>query len=382
MQVFKLAFKILKKNLGSVILFFGIFFVMVLLISSVNSEDPITTTKLKVAIRDLDNTTASQSFVEWLGEEHEIVEADFEDEDALLAKLYYHEITYAITIDEGFFEKLQNGQTEGLFTVSKLPTSYTSELFESQLGSFITNVNCYLAGGFTVDEAISKTVASYDESAQINSINDTSGRPIAFEYYRYLGYVMLVIMISALSIVIMTMFKRDVLARTYCSTISDRKYISQVVLACVIIAMGLWLIIVAASMVLDGETVFTKNGAIAILNSFIYLLISVEIAVLLALLIKNRSAVDMCSNVVSLGQAFLCGVFVPSFMMDESVLMVGRFFPAFWYNRALEIATSSYEQIYDANEIAICMGVELLFVVALLAGILVVIRSRRQQKSL
>ncbi len=382
MQAFNLAFKILKKNLGAVCMYFGIFFTMVILMTKFNHTDAFTTTKLTIAIRDLDNTTASQTLVEWIGENHDVADADFEDEDKLLASLYYGEYDYAITIDKGFSEKLANGETDGLFTVSTSPVSYTTAFFDSQLRSFVSNVNCYVAGGFDVDEAVAKTADSVTAAADVNSLDGNEESPDAFEYYRFLGFVLIVIMISALSAVLMTMFKKEVLARTYCSTVSDTKYVMQVILACSTIAFGIWLFIVATSMVFDPQTVFSKTGALIIINSFVYMIISVEISVIIALLVKNRSAVDMCSNVIGLGMGFLCGVFVPSFMMDESVLMVGRFFPAFWYNRALEIATSSYEQIYDANEIAICMGVELLFVVALLAGILVVIRSRRQQKSL
>ncbi|MBQ4094952.1 MAG: ABC transporter permease [Oscillospiraceae bacterium] len=382
MQAFNLAFKILKKNLGAVCMYFGIFFTMVILMTKFNSTDAFTTTKLTIAVRDLDNTAASQTLVEWIGENHEVADADFEDEDSLLAKLYYGEVAYAITIDKGFSEKLANGETDGLFTVSTSPVSYTTAFFDSQLRSFVSNVNCYVAGGFDVDEAVSKTAQSVTAAADINSLDGNEESPDAFEYYRFLGFVLIVIMISALSAVLMTMFKKEVLARTYCSTVSDTKYVMQVILACSVIALGIWLFIVVTSMAFDSQTVFSKTGALIIINSFVYMIISVEISVIIALLVKSRSAVDMCSNVIGLGMGFLCGVFVPSFMMDESVLMVGRFFPAFWYNRALEIATSSYEQIYDAKEFVTCVGVELLFIVALMAAILVVIRSKRQQKSL
>ena len=382
MQAFNLAFKILKKNLGAVCMYFGIFFTMVILMTKFNHTDAFTTTKLTIAIRDLDNTAASQTLVEWIGENHEVAETDFEDEDSLLAKLYYGEVDYAITIDKGFSEKLANGETDGLFTVSTSPVSYTTAFFDSQLRSFVSNVNCYVAGGFGVDEAVSKTAQSVTAAADINSLDGNEESPDAFEYYRFLGFVLVVIMISALSAVLMTMFKKEVLARTYCSTVSDTKYVMQVILACSVIAFGIWLFIVVTSMAFDPQTVFSKTGALIIINSFVYMIITVEISVIIALLVKSRSAVDMCSNVIGLGMGFLCGVFVPSFMMDESVLMVGRFFPAFWYNRALEIATSSYEQIYDAKEFVTCVGVELLFIAALMAAILVVIRSKRQQKSL
>lgn len=382
MQAFNLAFKILKKNLGAVCMYFGIFFTMVILMTKFNPTDAFTTTKLTIAVRDLDNTTASQMLVEWIGENHDVAEADFDNEDEMLASLYYKEYDYAITIDKGFSEKLANGETDGLFTVSTSPVSYTTAFFDSQLRSFVSNVNCYVAGGFSVDEAVAKTAESVTAAADVSSLDGNEESPDAFEYYRFLGYVLIVIMISALSAVLMTMFKKEVLARTYCSTVSDTKYVMQVILACSIIAFGIWLFIVAASMAFDPQTVFSKTGALIIINSFVYMIITVEISVVIALLVKSRSAVDMCSNVIGLGMGFLCGVYVPSFMMDESVLMVGKFLPAFWYNRALEIATSSNEQIYNAKDFATCIGVQLLFIVTLMAAILVVIRSKRQQKSL
>ncbi len=384
MQVFKLVFKVFKKNLGTVIMYMCIFFTISILITKYGTtSEEYTSARIDVAIRDLDNTSSSQQLVDWVSENHDVVDADFEDEDALLSKLYFGYCNYAITINEGFEEKLASGNTEDLFTVSKRPNgySYGTVFFESQLDSLVSDVNACVAGGMEVTEAFEKTVSALNDKAEIETIEEVEGS-LAGIYYNYMCYLLLSMVITVMSVILLVMFKQDITARTYCSSFSQLKYILQTISAISLISLGLWVMLILGSLVFDPDVFTTKTGLLMVGNSFVFLICSVEIAVIISLLVKTNMAVSALSNVASLGMSFLCGVFVPINMLSDGVLSVGRFFPAYWYVKAIDIINGWHGESYDSTELAKVVGMEALFVVALMAIILVIVRSKRTQKSL
>lgn len=384
MQVFKLVFKVLKKNLGTVIMYGCIFFTLIMMITKFgDTSDEYTSTKIDVAIRDLDNTSASRQLVDWVSENHNIVDADFEDEDELLAKMYFDFCDYAITINEGFEEKLASGNTEDLFTVSKRPNgySYGTIYFESQLNSIVSDANAYVAGGMTADEALQKTVEVLNSKTEVSFIEEKEDS-VAGIYFNYMAYLLLSMNITVMSTILLVVFKKDITARTYCSSFSQLKYILQTIGAVSIISVGFWVILVLGSLYFDSSVLSSTAGLLMVGNSFVFLICSVEIAVIASLLVKSSMAVSAISNIASLGMAFLCGVFVPQNVLSDGVLSVGRFFPAYWYVKAIDSINGWHGSTYNITEIAKAIGIEAFFVVALMAVILVIVRSKRTQKSL
>ncbi len=96
------------------------------------------------------------------------------------------------------------------------------------------------------------------------------------------------------------------------------------------------MILVLGSLCFDSSALSSTVGLLMVCNSFVFLICSVEIADIVSLLVKSSMAVSAISNIVSLGMAFLCGVFVPQSVLSDGVLSVGRFFPAYGDIKAVD----------------------------------------------
>ena len=73
------------------------------------------------------------------------------------------------------------------------------------------------------------------------------------------------------------------------------------------------------------------EGGLRLLNAFTYTLISLSLSYLIAQLTNNENLTSVFANIIGLGSSFLCGVFVPREYLGDSVVTIGKFFPAHWY---------------------------------------------------
>ena len=125
------------------------------------------------------------------------------------------------------------------------------------------------------------------------------------------------------------------------------------------------------SVVINGG-MFTGKAWLAVLNSFIFTLVSAGIAILTASLTNEPRYVALVANIVPLSMSFLCGIFVEQSLLGEKVLAFSRFLPAYWYIKATDMLAFSSDASFDTTEFMSCLGIEALFAVALFALILFV----------
>lgn len=79
-----------------------------------------------------------------------------------------------------------------------------------------------------------------------------------------------------------------------------KKHNRYLLLANTLFAICLWAIYVILSFILVGNVMFTLNGLMYIINSFIFTICAVTIAFLIGNLVKNKEAINGIVNVVAL----------------------------------------------------------------------------------
>ena len=67
---------------------------------------------------------------------HTIVEVG-NSKDEMLDALYYLRANVILTINEGYAEKLANGETDDLFSDYRVPGTFTAEYFDTQMNQYI-----------------------------------------------------------------------------------------------------------------------------------------------------------------------------------------------------------------------------------------------------
>lgn len=380
MQVFKAFAKIAGKKKMSALLYIVIFIVISILMANQSAKDNnFKETKLNICIIDMDNTSASQKLVDYINSNHKIQNIAT-DKDSILDSLYYQSVDYVLTINKGYSDKISAGEVDNLFSNYKVSGTYSTELFESQLDQYITNLSCYIAGGFSIDDAISKTAQINDYEIKVTTENFSDSGSFNSEhiyyYFQYLPYIFIAILISCLCPALLTINQKEIRSRTNCSPVSTTKQTFQITLGAVIYAVIIWLVFMIAALIICGKMLLCREGLLAILNSLVFMLVVLSITLLISTLAPNPKTTDMIANTLGLGMSFLCGVFVPQEFLGKAVINAAHFLPAYWFIRANNMLAGVSDELFTNSKYFSYLGIEFLFAAAIFSIVLLVAKTK------
>lgn len=376
MQIFNAFFKVTKKSANWLLIYTGIFIVLCVLISSLTSDpnEGFSDTKLDVVVFDEDNTEESRALYRFIGNRHNIVELDTRDPEIIQDKLYYQVIYYVLTINKGYGEGLSKGETEDILTYAVDPKSYYAEYLNMQLRQYVSTASLYIKSGMGTGEACEAAAENLKNETKVTvpDFGKAQENRLPQKFYMfslYMAYTIPAIMICVLSRIIISFKANNVGARIGCSPVSAVKRNLQIILASVIFCIALWLLMSFITMVLSGFPPVGEKELLTVLNSFIFTLVSAAISVFASTLCsENSEVIDIIGNVVTLGMAFLGGVFVQQSLLSDTVLSVAKFLPTYWYVRAINNIGGTGGEIFSLTDIFTCMGMEMMFAVALFAA--------------
>ena len=391
MRVFNLFFKITKSKLPSGLIYVIVFFAICFPISQAGSSQlSFKETKLKIAVFDEDGSAESKSLVEHIAKNNEIKDIK-NDPKLILDAMYYEQIDYTLTIKKGYGERIsdtdKDAVKEPLFETYHLHDSYATAMMEQYLDEYVRMVRSYVAGGNDTAGAIKKTQERIDKKAEVSFAEFDSGQvkdenyPDDFSFvFRYMPYVLISVLINVLCPVLLVMRKKDQRYRMNCSSTNMKSFTGQVFAGSTVLVLAIWLLFMIGAMVMYGGIFRGTNCWIAVLNSFIFGLISAALAILIASFSPSENVVSMITQCVGLGMCFLCGVFVPQTMLSEGVLKAAKFLPAYWYEKVNDILSGN--QSGTMGDVWMGMLIEVGFLVALILVTAFVSMQRPQGSTL
>ena len=377
MQVFKLFFKIAKTKWIATLIFLGIFLLILTFTDVGQGATEFSSSKMALTVYDHDNTSASRQLCDYLKKNNEIVDIE-DDKDKLIDALYITSTNYVIDINEGFEEKLAKGETDGLFTTRYLHDSYTNKLADSTLNTYVGTVKAYLAGGMSLDNALTaaEEALSVKTEVKMETFSDNKNASKSASFFNYLPYALLSIIVSVLCPVIIAMNKKEVGFRTKCSSIKLSSISKQTIAASGILVAFLWVFLMVLGVFKNGG-MYSGNMWYAVLNSVSFTLVSVAIALLFAELGIDDNVQAFATQAVGLGMAFLCGMFVPMEMLSSGVLAVGKFLPAYWYVKANDMICGLSSDPFKSSTVLMCIGIQTLFAAAIFAVSLIIKKQKK-----
>ncbi|MCR4841436.1 MAG: ABC transporter permease [Lachnospiraceae bacterium] len=380
MQVFKLFFKIAKTKKVMIIIFVVIFLLMIRFNDNHSSTDEMfTTSRMKLTVYDKDGTEASKKLCEHLAKGNDIYECE-DDKDKLTDALYYTATNYVITINEGYEKNLEEGNTDGLFSVRFLHDSYTNRLADDELNTYVKVVRAYMAGGSSLYEAIDQAEESLAVKSDVKiktvSEEDVASRSELFFYY--LPYVIISLVVTILSPVLISMNRKELSRRTRCSSMKESAVNVQTILASITLVALIMVGLLGYGVVENGG-MYSGRIWFCVLNTVIFTVVCTALALLLSTFNISENALTFMIQVLGLGMSFLCGVFVPMEYMGNTVKLIGRFLPAYWYIQVCEMVFG--KTVYDAHKAFAYMGVELLFAVAFISVMIAIKRQKRTEEA-
>lgn len=381
MTVFKCYMKILRQNIGLVIMYLAIFFsvAMVMPFAAGKSEDSLfESASINLGVVNEDGGALSQGLIDYLSGIHNVVLME-KDPEALQENLFYRNVEYIIQIPADFYETCM--VNEESLKVTKVPGSYSSFYVDQQITSYLNTIQTYLAAGFSQEEAIQAVKNESHEPVTKLTFDSGTGEASPFTYYfRYIPYLFLGALCYTMGYILMAFKKGDIQKRMEASAISVRRQSMEGLLAMGIIGAALWLMGMIGVTVMYQGTFWQSDLCIYyVLNTLTMLVVALSLSYLIGIFITNSNVLSGVANLVSLAMCFLCGVFVPMDVMDKSVLKFAQFLPVYWYEQVNDILSRHHALSPDLlGKVRMGMGIQLLFAAAFVCLILVVSRYRKE----
>lgn len=383
MTVFNCYMKIAKKNIGTVIVYFVIFTVLGLVMSSVRKDSgniKFTGKKLAIGIVDRDKSEMSENIIAYLSKWHDI-EVMSGDIKELQERMYYGEKNIIVQIPEKFEEKCIARDTA--ISVTQQPGEYDYMYIENQINDLMNRIIKYSIAGYSISESFKKVSNIHKSKVTLLDINGNIGQRPDFVYlFQYFPYISIATLGNVLGIIVCSFRKREVENRITASAVSIKRLSAEAFLAFMVIGTFIWFAFLAVAIALNGKDMFENvNMPYYLLNSFTVTVLSLAIAFLVGMLAKKIEVVNMFITPISLFMSFLGGVFVPLSMLNSTVRKAARFVPVFWYEEINDTLTK-YAKLPEEviKEVWCGIGIQMLFSLMFIAIALAVSKYQRQER--
>lgn len=392
MTVFKTFLKVLNKCKFSVILNT----VILLIFAGVNMTTSDTqmnfeATKPDILIVNQDtNIGITQNLMKYLEENCEII-AVKDNEDAINDALFYRDVNYVIYIPQNYRQDVLKGENPEIQI--KSTGDYQASYAEMLLARYVKVQNIYVeelakqADDKTlaeeklekeIIEKINQTISKQTE-IEMTSKLDTTGLEKATFYYNFANYTLLAGAILVICLILSSFHEEKIRKRTIVSSMKYQKHNRILLLSNGLFALVLWLFYVLISFFVVGNVMFSIQGLIYIVNSFVFTLCALTIAVLVGNIVNNKNAMSGIVNVIALGSSFLCGAFVPVEWLPDTVLKIAHCLPSYWYIQSNELIKTMEEfNLETLKPIMINMGVVLLFAIGFIIVANLIERKKRK----
>ena len=200
-----------------------------------------------------------------------------------------------------------------------------------------------------------------------------------FYWFQYMSYIFLMIFPLSLVPILVTFQQTDVSSRIACSALPAQARTLQLGLGCICYSILTWLIFTLAAVLFFGpKNVFSQQGQLCILNSFVFTLICVALTLLLSTFGLKDNALDLIANIIGIGMSFLCGIFVPQWYLSTGVLAVAKFLPAYWYIKIINMVTGWSGESYSLANYWKYIGMQCIFLVAIFSVYLAANKQRKK----
>lgn len=369
MTVFKTFWKILNKNKITVI-FYTILLVIFAASNMQTSENNMSfvASKPDVLIVNYDEDKGiTKDLIRYITDNSNIVDIN-NDEEKINDALFYRDVNYVIYIPKDYDKDFMEGKNPEIEI--KSTGDYQASFEEMIVSRYIKVANIYQKSIQDEDELISKIneTLSKQTEVEITSKLDTNTLTKATYYYNFASYAILSCIIFIIGLILFSFNEEKIRKRTIISSTNYKKHNRSLLLSNCCYSLILWIFYVIISFILLGDIMFSKHGAIYIINSLVLSICATTIAFFIGNLVNNKNALGGIVNVIALGSSFLCGAFVPMEWLPDSVLKIAHAIPTYYYistNEALKtLEEFNYETLKPLiTNMIIMLGFTIVFIV-------------------
>ena len=344
MTVFKTYLKILKKNLAMILVYT---FILILFAGlGQQSQDKslsFSAVKPDILIVNKDTETGiTKGLVDYIKENSNTPTVK-DSEEARNDALFYNDTDYIIYIPENFNNDFMNGKIDKIEV--KAGNNFNASYAEMLLNRYLKIATSYRNLTNNQDRLVSmiNNTLKTDTKIEITSKLDTSGLDQANFFFNFASYSLTMCLVFMISLILNIFNSEKIRKRNSISSTNYKKNNRALLLSNLVYALTIWLIYMIMGVFILGDIIWTSNGIIYIINSFIFLIAITTLAFFIGNLVDNKDAINGITNVLAIGSSFLCGAYVPQSYLPASVLNLGHTLPTYYYIRNNEIVTKLEE---------------------------------------
>lgn len=379
MTVFNAFWKVINKYKGTIILF-TIMLVAFGGINTTSNNSTVDFTNSKpdiIIVNNSGNNALTKNLISYLKKNTNVKNIK-NTEEARNDALFYREVNYIVYIPKDYQKDVLSGKTPVIDI--KTVGDYTSSLAEMLLTRYLKIQSIYAKNISTEQELITVINKNLSKTSEvtITSKVDTTKTSRVSRYFNFASYSAMFIIIFVICMVLSSFHAKAIKKRTIISSMNYKTHNKYLLRASFIYSIIVWFLFMLLGTILFSNTILSLRGLVYAINLLIFIFTSLTLALLLSTLIDNKDAVNGIVNVISLGSAFLCGAFIPTEWLPETVIKISRIFPTYWYVNSNDLLASLQTiNMTSLNQVIINMIVMLVF--ALIFIIINNIVSKKKQ---
>lgn len=328
MTVFKTYWKIVKKNIGIIILYT----VMLLVFGTMNlkankNSFEFISSKPDIIIVNNSSGIITDNLISYLKTNANV--KNITDENDIDDAVFFRDANYVIYIPKEFENKIENGKE---FNIDiKTNNSYDSYIASELLNKYLDVFSKYMNLYNDKILAIQKLDNTLNKKADVVIENKTNLNGKTSLFYNFSSYSIMAIVIYIICLVLSSFNDEKISKRTNVSGMNYKTFNNYLYISSFTFTFIIFIVYLILSFLILKSSILNINGFLYSLNMFIFFIVSFTMAILISNLVKSKGAISGVVNVISLGSAFLCGAFIPVKYMPSFALKIAHIFPTFYF---------------------------------------------------
>ena len=328
MTIFKTYWKIVKKNIGIIILYT----VMLLVFGTMNlkankNSFEFISSKPDIIIVNNSSGIITDNLISYLKTNANV--KNITDENDIDDAVFFRDANYVIYIPKEFENKIENGKE--FYIDIKTNNSYDSYIASELLNKYLDVFSKYMNLYNDKILAIQKLDNTLNKKASVVIENKTNLNSRTSLFYNFSSYSIMAIVIYIICLVLSSFNDEKISKRTNVSGMNYKTFNNYLYISSFTFTFIIFIVYLILSFLILKNSILNINGFLYSLNMFIFFIVSFTMAILISNLVKSKGAISGVVNVISLGSAFLCGAFIPVKYMPSFALKIAHIFPTFYF---------------------------------------------------
>lgn len=376
MHLYKNFFRLLKHNKTGVIIYGCIFVAMVTLLFLTAGSGGDGAGEFKksydISYVDHDGSELSKGLIAFLSEGNHVQDLGDRSEAAILDLVFFGMSVYHMDIAPGFADSINRGEDGKISYTTSFDMSSTVFGIDNTVNSYIALYRDYKLMGYSDAEAVNAAAELLGSGTEIKVLaadpaaEQDSNEFVVFQLNQFFCYLVLGFLALGVGHTIIANNDENVGRRIEASPVSRKKISFTNTLGLVTTGVVIWLFFVAVNVIFGHDTrLFQEYWWVIFINSFITMTVSCAIASLLTSFNINANSLSMVTNIVSLSMCFVCGVFVPQWLLGDGVLKAARFLPFYWSVYANNMTYPQSGVVFDLSRLMLSFLIQAVFAVVI-----------------